>query len=406
MSTSATTPVPVEGRPSMAGPPELTVVVPTRNEEGNVARLCALLDDALAHVSCEVVFVDDSDDGTPDAVRLAAARTRAPVRLVHREPPDRASGLGGAVVEGLRTRARHLGLRHGRRPAAPARARRATARPRSRRRLRRRRGQPVPPEGDAERFAAARRLVSLGQQGGRAPALPEPPPGGLGPDERLLRRPPERRRPRPPAPARVQDPRRAARADAAAARGRDRLPLRRALRRREQGRRPRGGPLPRPAPDRAPRRRTAALRALRARRADRSGGQHRRPGGVHLGRGHLLPDLGDPRDAGLDAVELRADGGVGVPRARDGPAGQPPRRPVLRDEQRRDAPAHPAAAGPDVRARGELPHLEHRLADGADARAVRPGRQLDLAGAADARRPRGPGGRLELRRARHRHRAQ
>ena len=40
--------------------------------------------------------------------------------------------------------------------------------------------------------------------------------------------------------------------------------------------------------------------------------------------------------------------------------------------------AHPAAAGPDVRARDELPRLEHRLADGADARAVRPGRQLDL----------------------------
>ena len=35
-----------------------------------------------------------------------------------------------------------------------------------------------------------------------------------------------------------------------------------------------------------------------------------------------------------------------------------------------------------------------------------PGRQLDLAGAADPRRPGRPGRRLELRRPRHRHRAQ
>ncbi len=166
MSTSATTPVPVEGRPSMAGPPELTVVVPTRNEEGNVARLCALLDDALAHVSCEVVFVDDSDDGTPDAVRLAAARTRAPVRLVHREPPDRASGLGGAVVEGLRTArgtwvcVMDADLQH-----PPELVGRLLDRARDG-------GYDVVvasrfrPEGDAERFAAARRLVSWASKEG------------------------------------------------------------------------------------------------------------------------------------------------------------------------------------------------------------------------------------------------
>ena len=62
------------------------------------------------------------------------------------------------------------------------------------------------PEGDAERFAAARRLVSWASKEGARLLFPSRLRGGLGPDERLLRRPPERRRPRPPAPARVQDP--------------------------------------------------------------------------------------------------------------------------------------------------------------------------------------------------------
>lgn len=93
----------VPGAPSPAGDrPLLSVVVPTRNEEGNVERLCRLLDEVLPQEALEVVFVDDSDDGTPEAVRRAAGASRRPVRLLHRAPGDRASGLGGAVVEGIR----------------------------------------------------------------------------------------------------------------------------------------------------------------------------------------------------------------------------------------------------------------------------------------------------------------
>ena len=338
MSTSATTPVPVEGRPSMAGPPELTVVVPTRNEEGNVARLCALLDDALAHVSCEVVFVDDSDDGTPDAVRLAAARTRAPVRLVHREPPDRASGLGGAVVEGLRAArgtwvcVMDADLQH------PPELVGALLEPRSRRRLRRRRGQPVPARGRRRALRpAARRLVSWSSKEGarllfpsRLRAVTDPMSGFF-----LVRR---------------------------SAVDLDRL-------------RPRGFKILLELLVRTPRLRVAEV-------------------GFHFGERYAGESKAGAREAGrflaqlltarLDDAPLRfvrfglvgltglvvntvalaaftsgagiyyvisailatqvstlwnfaLHRGVGVPRARDGPAGQPPRRPVLRDEQHRDA---------------------------------------------------------------------
>ncbi len=86
--------------------PELTVVVPTRNESGNVGPLLARLAAALAGVDHEVVVVDDSDDDTPAV--LARMRT-AVVRVEHRRPGQRAGGLSTAVVAGLRlARGRHV----------------------------------------------------------------------------------------------------------------------------------------------------------------------------------------------------------------------------------------------------------------------------------------------------------
>ena len=53
----------------------ITVVVPTRNEAGNVDALEQQLDAALAGVEYEVVVVDDSnDDVTRPALRAAATR--------------------------------------------------------------------------------------------------------------------------------------------------------------------------------------------------------------------------------------------------------------------------------------------------------------------------------------------
>jgi dolichol-phosphate mannosyltransferase len=80
--------------------PVLSVVLPTKEESGNVAAIAARLDNVLTDVPIELIFVDDSDDETPDAIRRI--RSRHAVRLVHRAPEERWGGLGGAVVDGLR----------------------------------------------------------------------------------------------------------------------------------------------------------------------------------------------------------------------------------------------------------------------------------------------------------------
>ncbi len=78
----------------------VTVVVPSFNEEGNVVPLVTALGEALAGTDADVLYVDDSTDGTAQAVRDARDEARVPLEVFHR--PVRAGGLSGAVVEGLR----------------------------------------------------------------------------------------------------------------------------------------------------------------------------------------------------------------------------------------------------------------------------------------------------------------
>jgi dolichol-phosphate mannosyltransferase len=91
-----------EGRGVRGGaPPRVCVLVPTRNETGNVGLLLARLGPVLAGLGGEVLFVDDSDDHTPAAVAAGARAAAVPVRLLHRPPGGRTGGLGGAVQAGL-----------------------------------------------------------------------------------------------------------------------------------------------------------------------------------------------------------------------------------------------------------------------------------------------------------------
>ncbi len=81
-----------------AVPLDLTVVIPTFNEAGNVAPLLAKLEAALGGLSWEAVFVDDdSPDHTSDRVR-EIARVDRRVRIVQRVGRR---GLSSAVVEGV-----------------------------------------------------------------------------------------------------------------------------------------------------------------------------------------------------------------------------------------------------------------------------------------------------------------
>jgi dolichol-phosphate mannosyltransferase len=53
--------------------PELSIIVPTFNERGNVVELTDRLRQCLGHRSWEIIFVDDdSPDGTADLVREIA----------------------------------------------------------------------------------------------------------------------------------------------------------------------------------------------------------------------------------------------------------------------------------------------------------------------------------------------
>lgn len=78
--------------------PELTVVVPTLNEVGNVETLYRAIADALDGVDWEILFVDDdSTDGTLGVVRRLARVDRR-VRCIRRIGRR---GLAGAVLEGF-----------------------------------------------------------------------------------------------------------------------------------------------------------------------------------------------------------------------------------------------------------------------------------------------------------------
>lgn len=84
--------------PAPAAGAELSVVVPTFKERGNVASLIEKLDETLAGIAWEVIFVDDdSPDGTAKEVKTLAGddhRIRCLKRIGRR-------GLAGACIEGI-----------------------------------------------------------------------------------------------------------------------------------------------------------------------------------------------------------------------------------------------------------------------------------------------------------------
>ncbi|MFL6766480.1 MAG: glycosyltransferase family 2 protein [Sphingomicrobium sp.] len=78
-------------------PLELSVVIPTLNEAGNVEPLLEKLGIALAGIEWEAIFVDDgSTDGTPELLTRIAQSDRR-VRMIRRIGRR---GLSSAVVEG------------------------------------------------------------------------------------------------------------------------------------------------------------------------------------------------------------------------------------------------------------------------------------------------------------------
>ena len=87
-----------ENPPQAAAVAELSVIVPTFNERDNITTLFRRLENALAGVAFEVIFVDDnSPDGTWNLVR-SLARQDSRVRCIRRIGRR---GLSGACIEGI-----------------------------------------------------------------------------------------------------------------------------------------------------------------------------------------------------------------------------------------------------------------------------------------------------------------
>ena len=77
---------------------ELSLIIPTYNERASIRPLLAELEAALQGIDWDVLFVDDSTDGTDHLIdQLATADPR--IRVLHRA--DNRGGLSGAVVDGL-----------------------------------------------------------------------------------------------------------------------------------------------------------------------------------------------------------------------------------------------------------------------------------------------------------------
>jgi dolichol-phosphate mannosyltransferase len=81
---------------------DLSIIIPTRNEVGNINPLLARINHVLNGIHAEVLFVDDSTDDTPRVIQEAIPLyTNLKIRLLHRSEEQRTGGLGGAVLLGL-----------------------------------------------------------------------------------------------------------------------------------------------------------------------------------------------------------------------------------------------------------------------------------------------------------------
>ena len=68
----------------------ISVVVPTRNEAGNIGPLLTRIEQATKGTAVEVIFVDDSTDNTPEVIKEHQNKYALGVVLIAR-PPERRS---------------------------------------------------------------------------------------------------------------------------------------------------------------------------------------------------------------------------------------------------------------------------------------------------------------------------
>jgi dolichol-phosphate mannosyltransferase len=80
---------------------DVSLIIPTRNEEQNLPALLAKLADVLHESSYEIILVDDSDDATAQVAPQLAAKHGLNLSVIHREGAERGGGLSTAVLAGV-----------------------------------------------------------------------------------------------------------------------------------------------------------------------------------------------------------------------------------------------------------------------------------------------------------------
>ncbi|MEO8457776.1 MAG: polyprenol monophosphomannose synthase [Chloroflexota bacterium] len=80
---------------------EVSLVIPTRNEEQNLPILFGKLRELLAETNYEIIVIDDSDDATATTASRLAFEMALNVTVIHRRGEERAGGLSTAVLAGV-----------------------------------------------------------------------------------------------------------------------------------------------------------------------------------------------------------------------------------------------------------------------------------------------------------------
>lgn len=81
---------------------ELSIVIPTYNEEENVRPLVQRIKESANGISFEIIFVDDSDDRTPVIIQEMTFGSKEKIYLIHRQGEERQGGLSTAVIRRFR----------------------------------------------------------------------------------------------------------------------------------------------------------------------------------------------------------------------------------------------------------------------------------------------------------------
>jgi len=90
-----------ELRPEIPLAFDVSLIIPTLNEEQNLPALFGHLRDLLCETNYEIILVDDSDDATATTARRLAFEMSLNVSVIHRQGDEREGGLSTAVLAGV-----------------------------------------------------------------------------------------------------------------------------------------------------------------------------------------------------------------------------------------------------------------------------------------------------------------